>query len=169
MKKWLPFLIGCLGISIFVCIAAVIVVMIAGGELSTELVAVGQPDTMPTPVPPAPPFEEIRRNHEAMVSGNMTEAKWKNFKDPIKGTQAFQWSGRIYDVERNEFSGKYWVRIDMDTTDGLINISEVSFVVPEETALSYEKGQQLTFSGRIDDIIDIMGTLEITIEDVTLH
>jgi hypothetical protein len=120
------------------------------------------PAPMVTPVTPAPSFEEIRTNHEAM-----TEAQWKNYRTQIEGTMVIGWHGWIDEVTGKP--GHYKVMIDMDSPDEFLSYPEVGFVVPDDVALILAKDQPVTFSGQIETALDMLGALDITLEDAELR
>lgn len=119
-------------------------------------------DVTPTPIPPAPSFEEIRVQHDTM-----TDAQWKNYRSQVEGTAVIGWRGWIDEVGGDK--GHYTVMIDMDSPDDVFSYPEVSFVVPDDIALALQIDQPVVFSGQIDAARDILGALDISLKHAKLE
>ncbi len=153
-------LIGC-GAAAALTICVVIVLVAVVGIASDGDEAPVLSSASATPIPPAPSFEEIRAQHEVM-----TEAQWKNYRTQIEGCQAVAWRGWVEEVTGNP--GRYRVRVDMDSPDEFLSVSDVNFAVPDDVALALQKDQPLTFTGQIETAIDFVGSLDITLEHATI-
>lgn len=132
----------------------------SSGEVeSGEDVSVEPPPTE-TPLPFAPPIEEIL----ATVDG-MTDAQRNNYNETLRGNIIENWTGTITDVDEGEILGGFTVYVDMiDSNFG----AEVHIKVTEEVALSLNKDQKIVFSGEIDHVSDIFGTT-VFVENATIE
>lgn len=113
-----------------------------------------------TPLPVAPSFAEIRQFHDTE-----TEARWKDYRKQIEGTQVIAWRGWVDEVKGD--AGHRVVHIDMDPPSEL-SVAEVSFPMADDVALGLRIDQSVTFTGEIDQAIDFMGLLSIELVRVTL-
>ncbi len=162
-KKW-PIVVGILGVLVVCAIAA----SIAGnGEESTSGTATRLPAATATPKPTPTPkpiadivFVEVRDKRAAM-----TDAQWDNYRKPLIG-QRVEWVGWVSDVDDKGSRGK--ILVDMDPPDTFLSTFDVSFYIPKEEVLKYNKDQEITFQGDIDSITDILGSLLVSLEDVTV-
>lgn len=126
--------------------------------------AVPTPDDTPasTPTPPtiAPSYWEIEENMEAL-----DRAEWDGYVDELEGTWANNWIGWVEDVHKT-ISGEYELRVDVDSPGVIFSGHNVTFGVSDEVALQVEKDQQITFSGRIESVENVLGSLQIRLQDV---
>lgn len=130
-----------------------------GGTVSSEDTLAETPPTA-TPLPLAPPIEEIL----ATVEG-MTDAQRNKYNEQLKGNIVENWTGTVMDVDEGEIFGGFSVYVDMvDDNFG----SEVHIKVTEEVALSLNKGQKIVFSGPISSVSDLMGTT-VFIDNATIE
>lgn len=117
----------------------------------------------PTNTPePAPPFEEIRSNVESM-----TEAQWKAYLPTLKGLAVENWTGWVSEV--NVDGKKYELWVDMDPPDSLFSTQDVYFYIPNEIALELQKNERITFSGRIKNVSEFLGSVSVRLEDATFQ
>ena len=121
------------------------------------------PIPTPTPIPPAPPFDEIRDNYK-----EMTEAQWKAYRETLDGLWV-EWEGWVSNVDKGTILGKYTLLVDMDSPDDVFSVYDVSFSVPEEEALKYNKEQRVRFSGVIGNVGTFLGSMSIRLEDVSVE
>jgi hypothetical protein len=150
------------GAIIVICCAGAVIVGLVAMSSDGSTSSVARPDVSPTPIPPAPSFEEIRQQHDAT-----TEAQWKQYRSQIEGTQVIGWRGWVDEVTGNP--GRYRVRIDMDAPGEIFEgFSEIDFIIPDDVALNLQIGQAVTFSGQIETAQDFMGELDITLEHAEL-
>lgn len=152
-------LIGCGAlIAVFVCIAALVV-------LSLSFPApTGRPassDATASPIPPAPSFEEIRARHK---DEEMTDSLWKEYRTEIEGTQAIAWQGQVHDVTDNYRT----VQVNMDP-DSFLDTYGITFSVSEDVGRGLKKGQEITFSGQIEDAYDFLGSLQVNLKHAEIH
>jgi len=106
----------------------------------------------PTSIPQtfAPSIEEILATVE-----DMTDAQRNQYLASLEGSHLEGWRGTVSDVDEGEIFGGFTIYVDMvDENFG----SEVHIDVSEEVALSLSKGQEITFSGDIKSVSDILGT-----------
>jgi hypothetical protein len=141
MKKSTLLIIGVVVVGIC-CVGIVGVVLIgglAGSDTASPLTRdSGDPGIAPTPIPPAPSFQEI------------------------EGTQVIQWRGWVDEVDGAP--GRYEVHVDMDSPDDILSYAEVSFIVDDDLALSLTPDQAVTFNGVIETAQDFVGALDIELE-----
>jgi hypothetical protein len=116
----------------------------------------------PTSTPPAiaPSYWEIEEHMKAMA-----KAEWDGYVDELEGTRANNWIGWIEDV-RKTASGEYELRVDVDSPDVIFSGHNVTFGVPDEAAQQVDKDQQITFSGRIESVENVLGSLQIRLREV---
>ena len=114
-----------------------------------------------TPLPQAPPYDEILINMQTM-----TAVQWNRYREDIEGTQVISWTGRVEDVVVKTFSS-YELRINMDPAGSQFGTFDVGFDIPAgEEALAIVKDSPITFSGRIVQISDrSQADLVISLED----
>lgn len=107
------------------------------------------PEATPTPLPPAPPIEEI-----VAAFSDMTDAQRNRYNETVANTRIENWEGTIEDVDEGEIFGGFTIYVEMiESNLG----SEVHIDVEEEVALSLSKGQTIQFSGVIDSVGDFLG------------
>jgi hypothetical protein len=92
-------------------------------------------------------------------------ADWERYVDELEGTRANNWIGWIEDVHKTT-AGAYELRVDVDSPDVVFSGHNVTFGVSDEVALQVEKDQQITFSGRIESVENVLGSLQIRLQDV---
>ena len=115
-----------------------------------------------TPTPPAiaPSYWEIEEHMKAMA-----QAEWDGYVEEIEGSWANDWVGWIEDVHKTA-SGGYELRIDVDSPDVIFSGRNVTFDISDEMASQVEKDQQITFSGRIESVANVLGSLQIRLQYV---
>lgn len=122
-----------------------------------------------SPVVAEPVSKPVETIEYATIKANMetmTDAQFKNFaKQQVGKTMAER--GYIEDVREKMFGG-YGVWIDMDNPSVIASVQEISFDVDEDTALTLRKDQAVKFSGRVKSIMKVLGTKQITLEDVKI-
>jgi hypothetical protein len=114
----------------------------------------------PTPPATAPSYWEIEENMKAMA-----QAEWDGYVEKIEGTWASDWVGWVEDVRKTAFGG-YELRIDVDSPDVIFSGRNVTFDISDEMASQVKKDQQITFSGRIESVTTVLGSLQIQLQDV---
>lgn len=119
------------------------------------------PEPTSTPVPPAPPVEEIRSNYQ-----NMTDAQWDIYKKILRDVPVEGWEGWISDVSKT--FGTYYAHVDIDPP-GSLSVSEILFEVDENLAIKLRKDGKIRMVGRIDSVGSTLGTLSISLDDVTVE
>jgi len=97
----------------------------------------------------------------------MTEAQWKAYLPTLKGMLVENWTGWVEEV--NVVGGGYELWVDMDSPDTLFSVQDIYFPVPNDIALELQKGEQVTFSGRIKSVTEFLGSVSLHLEDVTLQ
>jgi hypothetical protein len=164
-------LLAVAAVLILCCIGSVLIVMLSPEATTTPApkaisASTALPPNTPvptnTPLPLAPSFEEIRTKHDAM-----TDAQWKNYRTQIEGTMVVGWQGWIDEVTGKP--GRYRAMIDMDPPDDPLSYPEVKFTVPDDLALNLSIDQAVTFSGKISSVMDVLGALDITLEQAELQ
>lgn len=133
---------------------------VSSEDLENNEDTLAEPSPTATPLPLAPPIEEIL----ATVEG-MTDAQRNNYNEQLKGNIVENWTGTIMDVDEGEIFGGFTVYVDM--VDDNFS-SEVHIKVTEEVALSLNKEQKIVFSGAIKSVSDILGTT-VFIENATIE
>ena len=103
---------------------------------------------------------EVTRN--AIVG--MTEAQFKLIADQLKGKSISNWTGWVENVNVKTLGG-YEVWIDMDSPDTLMSVQDVTFDVSEELALLLSKDAPINFSGEIESVTNIFGSLQIQLKN----
>lgn len=127
------------------------------------------PSLVPTPIPPMPThtpvptqttvllFEEIRASFKGK-----SEAQWRNYLWSLTGMWV-TWTGWVFDERGGE------LLIDMDSPDRWAwDAPNVRFDVPAGVALSFNKGQEITFFGQIERFDDLR-ELIVSLREVTIH
>ncbi len=107
-------------------------------------------------------FEAAR---EAIVG--MTEAQFKQMASQLEGKNIVSWSGWVENVNVKTFGG-YEVWIDMDSPDSLLSVQDVTFDVPEQLALSLSKDNPINFSGEIESVSNVLGSLQIRLKNAAV-
>ena len=113
----------------------------------------------PKPQPTTPPIEEILATVE-----DMTDAQRNSYNESLKDSRIEGWRGEVSDVDEGEIFGGFSVYVDMvDSNLG----SDVHIEVPEDVALTLNKGQRIVFSGDVSSVSDILGTT-VFVENATI-
>lgn len=115
------------------------------------------------PTGPAPPFAEVRDNVRSM-----TEAEWGPYLSSMQGNQVVGWRGWIAGVDTT-LMGHFEVAVDMDPPDDPFSTPDVFFYVPGEVAKALHEGQEITFSGLVEDAFEFMGSVSVRLQDVTIE
>lgn len=97
----------------------------------------------------------------------MTEAQFNQRSDELKG-QRVEWSGWVEDVNEKLLGG-YELWVDMDDPSILISVQDVQFDIPDELALQLQKDQRVDFTGTIRSIINLLGSTQVTLENVSVQ
>ena len=106
------------------------------------------PEATATPAPEAPPFEEIVDNNRTM-----TDVQRNRYNEGLEGNTVTNWTGTVTDVDEGEVFGGFTIYISMN--DDIL--ASVHIDVDEETALLFNKGQEITFSGNVRSVSDLLG------------
>jgi hypothetical protein len=93
----------------------------------------------------------------------MTDAKWNVYAPTLVGKKVTDWSGTVTEVNETLF-GDYELWIDMDDPDVLLSVQDVYMPCSQETAFKFDKGDSITFSGVIESVSDLLGSVSITLE-----
>ena len=130
-----------------------------------------QSPAAPAPIPTAtatrdprlaPPFAEIRANVE-----NMTEAQWKDYLPRLAGLRVENWKGWVEEVDVSFSGDEYELWIDMDPPGKLFSGGhEVEIPLPpvlNDSALQWEIGQPIKFSGTIVKAREFLGTVTVVV------
>lgn len=133
------------------------------GPVRATEVPTQPPAPTPTPRPIAPSFLEIRVNVQSM-----TEAQWKAYLPTLDGYAVVNWTGWVEDVNV-KFGGGYELWIDMDPPSEAMSIYDVVFDIPDDIALQLNRDQQVTFSGTIDHISELFGSITVYLVDPTVQ
>jgi SH3-like domain-containing protein len=96
---------------------------------------------------------------------SMTEAQRHDYLANLKGRQVINWQGTVYDV--HEFLDIYSVQVMVVPLGGQCDY-QVYWHVSQSEALSYRKGQTVTFSGTIESVLTTfclaLGLNEVTVQ-----
>ena len=134
-------------------VLAVVVVVWVG------LVGTGAPRADPptaTPIPLAPPVLDILGEYRALT----TDAQEEAYLEKLIGTMAQDWEGWVGDV-KHQTTGEYLLYIDVDPPDELFSTYDVVVEVPASEALMYNRDQHVRFSGVVDYVSIVLGSLHI--------
>ena len=121
------------------------------------------PTDTPTPLPPAPSFNEIRAQMEVM-----TRVQWDAYQKSLEGRKVQAWTGWVIDVKSKMLSG-YRLTVDMDDSNQDTNGVDISFDISEDIALMLSKGSPVKFSGEIRSALNIIGSLQVGLINVTVE
>ena len=94
---------------------------------------------------------------------NLTEAQFNALARGVEGRRV-RWSGWVEDVNEKMFGG-FEVWVDMDSPAQMISVQDVTFGVPQSIALSLRKDSRLTFEGTIASVLNVFGSLQVTLKD----
>lgn len=114
-----------------------------------------------TEVASAVSFFEIRN-----AMRTKTDAQWKVYTRSLKG-KAIRWDGWV-DNTKEKFFGGYEVLIDMDSPKEIFSVFDVDFDIPESIALRLEKDQRIRFTGKIDYIMNVLGSCQVGLKQGTV-
>jgi hypothetical protein len=103
-------------------------------------------------------YEDLRN-----IRAESTDAQWEVFADSIIG-QRVEWEGWVHEAKAN---GR--LLIDMDPPSDTFSTQDVYFDVPASTVLSYNKDQPVEFLGDIDSVTDVLGSVQVTLYNVTVY
>jgi len=147
-------------ILIVVGLLVLVVLCVAIGSSGDKGANTGAQEPPPTATPLpilADDFFAIRYNAE-----NMTDAQWDEYVKTIVNTQT-TWTGHIVDVKSD---GR--VSVDMDPPDDMWSTSDCYFSIPQESATQFQKGQFITWTGRVKSVKRFMGMM-IDFDNVFIH
>lgn len=96
----------------------------------------------------------------------MTDIQFEELAKSLKGKRV-HWRGWVEDVSEKVFGG-YEVWVDMDTPNNSLSVQDISFSVSREKALSLKKNQLIEFEGDIEQVMNIVGSLQVTLEKVVI-
>lgn len=117
---------------------------------------------------PTPPvdttlsFASIRHQ----MRSDLTEAQFKALARGLEGRRV-RWRGWVEDVNEKALGG-YELWIDMDSPSDAISVQDVTFDVPADLALSYRKDSRVSFEGTIDNIMNVLGSLQVELKDASV-
>ncbi|MHB1296504.1 MAG: hypothetical protein ACYC4R_16115 [Anaerolineae bacterium] len=117
------------------------------------------PRFSPTPKPSSRWTYEDLRN----IRAESTDAQWEVFADSIVG-QRVEWEGWVHEAKAD---GR--LLIDMDAPSESMSIQDVYFDVPASKVLSFNKDEPIEFLGDIESVIDILGSVQVNLENVTVY
>mgnify|MGYP003996816293 CR=1 FL=1 len=106
----------------------------------------------------APSYSTIENN-----CAKMTDAKWNVYAPTLVGKKVTDWSGTVTEVNET-LLGDYELWIDMDDPDVLLSVQDVYMPCSQETAFKFDKGDSITFSGVIESVSDLLGSVSIKLE-----
>lgn len=116
-------------------------------------------------VVPTPPvdttlsFADIRRQ----MRSDLTEAQFNALARSLEGRRV-RWRGWVEDVNEKALGG-YELWIDMDRPSDAMSVQDVTFDVPADLALSYRKDSRVSFEGTIDEVMNVLGSLQVELKD----
>ena len=105
-------------------------------------------------------LETIRNN-----MNKMTSVAWDDYTKSLKG-QRVNWTGWVSDV-KEQWLGVYKILIDMDPP-GSFSVSDVYIEVSKNVAAQFRKNQKVRFSGKIKSVVNVLGSLAVTLEDTNI-
>lgn len=175
LPKWL--IIG--GAIFLLTICCLISVIVSDGKVSEQITDQKQieagvaqtmaanitstPEITATPRPIAPPYSEIAEKVQTM-----TEAQWKAYLPTLAGNSVISWTGWVSNVNVKS-GGRYELLVDMDSPEELFSTSDVHFDIPDDIALEFEIDQIVVFSGTIDHVMELLGSIVVYLKDVSLE
>jgi hypothetical protein len=142
---------------ILLILAAPILACMCCGMLSS----LGDGLTTLAPSEPAPQFSMIRQN---MLE--MTELEWNEYKGGLTGDTA-TWTGWVEEVQ-SPIGDSVEVWVDMDSPDDAFSVQDVTFSLPLSIGKNLRKDQRISFSGRIRNVINVLGSCQVTLIGVEL-
>jgi hypothetical protein len=97
----------------------------------------------------------------------MTRVQWDAYQKSLEGRKVQAWTGWVIAVKSKMFGG-YKLTVDMDDSNQDTDKTDVSFEIPDDTALALSNGSSVTFSGAIDSAYNIFGNLQVALIDATV-
>jgi len=97
---------------------------------------------------------------------NMTELQFKEYVKSLEG-KTIRWNGWVEEVEEKLFGG-YRVLIDMDSPSDIASVQDITFEVPKEQAISLKKDEMITFEGKISSILNILTSLQVSLDNARI-
>lgn len=119
------------------------------------------PGVTPKPAEPAPSFAEI-----AAQKATLTDAQWDEYAKTLKGKRIENWTGTILNVDNKVLSDNYEIDVDLDSKGGSMNVAEAKLEVTKDEALPLQKGQGITFSGLIKQVLCFATYCPIEVQNV---
>ena len=101
-------------------------------------------------------FLTIRKN-----MAEMTDLQFKRYAAGLEG-KTVSWKGWVEEV-KERFLGGYSCWVDMDSPAVSMSVQDVTFDVPESVALKLKKDQQLRFTGKIEDVMSLLGSCQVNL------
>lgn len=122
-----------------------------------------RPELVVTPDAGSEPHRAPSYSQIAIRRDQLTSTRWDSYANSLIGTHADDWSGRISDVSGS--ASDYHVTVDMDG-DG---VYDVRFDIDSRSAMAFNRGDPIIFSGTIDRVRRSFGYLTIDLSDVTFE
>jgi len=125
-----------------------------------DLVAMEMPKSTPEPGGGELTCAQIVSNQQ-----RMTRAQWLDYIETgVKSQPIVSWEGRIIEVGGRGLItlGEYPIQIEVSPG------CRIYYTLADaETALSYSRGQEVTINGKINDLVMLLGTLTLYVDDDT--
>ena len=174
-KKW-PIVVGALG-ALLIC--GILALSLGGdktsdapaassSQVSAKATSTPRPSRTPvptkTPLPTATPKPISDLTYEGLQAerDRMTDAQWDAYREPLKGLRV-EWSGWVEEAKDQGSKGQ--LLIDMDSPETVFSVQDVTFDVPKESILIYNKDQQVTFQGDIKTVTSFLDKVSVTLEN----
>lgn len=107
-------------------------------------------------------FFDIRNNMK-----DMTQAQWKTYARSLEG-KTVEWEGWVEEV-KEKFFGGYEIWVDMDSPEEAMSVQDVTFDIPEDLAMKFNKNQLVAFRGTIKSVMNVLGSCQVDLENASLQ
>ena len=97
----------------------------------------------------------------------MTDVQFKQYAKSLEG-QHVTWVGWVEEVKQKFFGG-YECWVDMDSPAEILSVQDVTFRVSDQIALQLIKDKRIQFAGTIKSILYVLGSCQVSMEDVTIQ
>lgn len=94
----------------------------------------------------------------------MTDVQQDDYFDSLAGAEVVEWEGEIKDVVK--VVGLYSVMVDAGTSSFVADVYLLN--IPEDTAKNLSLGDTITFSGKIQNVEEIVSPV-VYVTNVTIH
>lgn len=136
--------------------------------LPTATIAIPAPTEVVFP-PPSPAADALTYQGIVQQYQSLPGAQRRDYTESLKGDYVLDWNGWV-DVSRKQITtGKWELKLDMDSADPNDSSWDVRIIIPEAQASQFSRGQAVSFSGTITEVSCGSSDCDVDIQDATFN